>query len=198
MKRTILSLFAGFLLSGSVGSLADAQNTLTLTQPGGGLTSANAAAHAPPTSTETARTSEMPGMLAAHNEARARLGLPAMTWSADLAGKAAATTKIAATGSCSFNKAQKAGETENAGIFWASGLRRLGAGSSAQEISANYVVSRWSEGGGDYDIATGKCLTRSGNCEPFSRMVAPKAKTVGCARPICPTQTQIWACHYKE
>lgn len=198
MKRTILSLFAGFVLSSSAGSLADAQKMLPVAQPGGGVTSANAETSAPPIATETARTSEMPGMLAAHNQARARLGMPALTWSADLAGKAAATTKIAATGSCSFSKAQKAGETENAGIFWASGLRQLGAASSAQEISANYVVSRWSEGRSDYDTATGKCLTKSGNCEPFSRLVAPKAKTVGCARAICANQTQIWACHYKE
>jgi len=198
MKRTILSLLAGFVLTSSAGSLASAQKAPPVAQPGGGLTSASAEASAPPVATEIARTSEMPGMLAAQNEARALLGLPALTWSADLVGRAAATTKTAATGSCSFSKAQKAGGTDNAGIFWASGLRRLGAAVSAQDISANYVVSRWSEGRSDYDIATGKCLTKSGNCEPFSRMVAPKAKTVACARAICVNQTQIWACHYKE
>ena len=30
------------------------------------------------------------------------------------------------------------------------------------------------------------------------RMIAPKAKAVGCAKQICPNKTQIWACHYKE
>ncbi|MBK8838030.1 MAG: hypothetical protein IPO30_04835 [Hyphomonadaceae bacterium] len=198
MNRTIFSLLATLVLLGSPGDFALAQGSSARPPVGGGLTSAGATATAKPITKPISEPAEMSGMLAAQNEARARLGVPTLAWSPTLSVKAAETATAAAGGSCPVTAARRAGETDKASIFWAAGLRRVGGVMSAQDISPAYLVSRWREGSADYNIATGQCRSKSGNCEPFSRMVAPKAKTVGCARAICPNQTQVWACLYKE
>lgn len=197
MNRTIFSLLAMLVLLGSPGDFAVAQAPHG-PQAGGGLTSAGATAAAKPVTKPISEPAEMKGMLAAQNDARTRLGLSALTWSPDLTTKAAAVTKAATSGSCSTTMANTVGKAQNASIFWAAGLSRVGGRESAQVISPSYLISRWREGASAYDAATGKCRTKTGNCEQFSRMVAPNAKTVGCARTICPNQTQVWACLYSE
>lgn len=200
MSRTIFSGFAALVLLGSWGGhMALAQVGVNGVQASGGLTTAAGATASPnPTTKAASEPAELAGMLVAQNDARARLGVPALTWSPEMTAKATATAKAAAVGSCSFTTTQKVGKAQKASMFWAAGLRRLGSKTSLQDISATYLVSRWREGLADYDVATGQCRTKSGNCEPFSHMVAPKAKAVGCARVICPNQAQVWACQYSE
>lgn len=198
MNRTIFSLLAMLVLLGSSGGVAAAQRGPAKPPVGGGLTSAGATATAKSITTPISEPAEMSGMLAAQNDARTRMGVPTLTWSSALALKAATTATSAATGSCAVTTARKAGDTDKASIFWAAGLRRVGGVMSAQDISPSYLVSRWREGGTNYNVATGQCRTKGSDCDAFSRMVAPKARTVGCARAICPNQTQIWACLYKE
>lgn len=198
MNRTIFSLFAMLMLLGSPGDFAIAQALPHGPQAGGGITSAGATVTAKPVAKPISESADMTGMLAAQNDARTRLGVSALAWSPELATKAAAAAKAAATGSCSMSTAEKVGKAQNASIFWAAGLSRVGGNGAAQVISPSYLVSRWREGATAYDVSTGQCRTKSGNCEQFSRMVAPKAKGVGCARAICSNRTQVWACLYSE
>ncbi|MDP3495999.1 MAG: CAP domain-containing protein [Hyphomonadaceae bacterium] len=188
MNRTIFT-FAALVLLGFPGGTVVAQTSLHGSQASASATTAAEA---------TVEPAGMRGMLAAQNEARALANARPLTWSSELAVKATATLKAATIGSCPITAAEKAGKQANASIFWAPGLRRLGPETAIQDISPAYMVSRWRDGRTNYDVATRKCRTKGGACDAFSRMIAPKAKTVGCAKQICPNKTQIWACHYNE
>lgn len=136
----------------------------------------------------------MAGMLPAQNDARARLGLPSLNWSAALAARADATVKAIA-GACTQSAVYQAAKAGNASVYWKAPLRSVGGSPKSQEISASFMVSEWSVGRGDYDLATAICR-KSGICEQYARMVAPAAKAVGCAKVVCASQAQVWACHY--
>ena len=188
MNRKVFT-FAALVLLGITSGMAFAQT---------GLHGAQASAIATTSADASAEPAGMRGMVAAQNDARKKMGAPALAWSSELASKAAATVKAAATGSCPVTAAEKAGKANNAGIFWAPGLRRLGPDLAVQDISPGYLVSRWREGRTNYDTVARQCRSKGSDCEAYARMIAIKAKTVGCARQICPNKTQIWACHYTE
>lgn len=177
MNQTIFSIVTALVLLVSASGNAFAQARIQAHQ----VTSTTASTSSKPVAKPESEPVELAGMLAAHNETRATLGLSALEWSSELAKAAAATVKAGAIGSCGQSVAAKAAKANNASIFWAPPLRRLGQ-PTAQDILARYVVSRWNEAKGDQ----------------LSRMTAPKADTVGCARVLCPNQTQIWACKYGE
>jgi hypothetical protein len=137
-------------------------------------------------------------MLTAQNEARQRVGLPPLKWSPELTSRAEATAKAASNGTCSMSSAGRVAEAENANFYWAAAMRRFAGKDALQDISASYLVSRWREGRAEYDKTTGMCRTKSQSCEPYSRMVNPAARQVGCARMVCPSQAQVWICLYSE
>jgi hypothetical protein len=199
MSRTVIRLFAMLALLVSMDGLAAAQVVRFGSQVAGGWAGA-ATASSSPVAAPAAEPRDLAGMLAAQNDARARVGVAALTWSAELAEKAQATAKKTSTGSgaCTPSTVDRVGRAEKASMYWAPGLRRATGGDTVQEISATYLVSRWREGRNDYDMSNGLCRTNSNSCEPYSRMVAPKARKVGCARLLCPSQAQVWACHYSE
>lgn len=177
MNQTIFTTVMALLLLGSTSGNAHAQALIQSVQ----VTSTTASTSSKPVAKPESEPVELAGMLAAQNDTRARLGLPALKWSAELETAANATAETAAVGSCGQTGAEKAGKKGDASIFWAPGLRRLGQ-ATAQDIMAHYVVSRWSDGKSDQ----------------FTRMTAPKAKSVGCAKTLCPNRTQIWACKYDD
>jgi hypothetical protein len=201
MGRIVVSsgLVLGFL---ALAGAAAAQITLRGSQTATSLPAASSAATGPvrgstpavPPHNPDAEPKVMAGMLHAQNEARARLGLPALTWSGDLSAKAEAAAN-AAGGLCTQSAALKAGRTGNTSIFWSAPLRRLGGAGSAQDISPSYLVSEWSAGRTDYDLAATTCR-RSGTCDQYARMVAPAAKAVGCSKTVCESGAQVWACQY--
>ena len=138
------------------------------------------------------------GMLGAQNAARVRLGLPELTWSAELAARAGETVKIIATPqTCSKTGVIRGGETAGAAVYWSAGLRMFSGGNSQQEISSSFVVSEWLGASADYDKVTGQC-ERTGACQSFARLANPVARTVGCAKAVCDGQAQVWACHYGQ
>jgi hypothetical protein len=184
---------------------ATAQVSLRGPQTGSGLPLSSSASGAglrpPPTdpaplAASSGEPKNLTGMLAAQNDARKRVGLPALTWSADLASKAEATVRQAA-GQCSSTAVEKLSKAADASTYWAAPSRRIDGEGSAQDIRPSYLVSQWKEGGPDYDFATGKCR-ESGACEAYARMVAPAAKAVGCAKTTCNSQAQVWACLYSQ
>lgn len=140
----------------------------------------------------------MQGMIAAQNAARQRIGLPPLTWSSDLSAKAEATAAVAAANTnCSASSVTRAAAAEGVAVYWAAGLNRLGGTSGIQTILPSFLVSEWSAGRPDYDLARHTCR-RSGPCEQYARMVSPNAHQVGCARAICPSQAQVWVCRYDD
>ena len=54
------------------------------------------------------------------------------------------------------------------------------------------------EGRQAHDAANGECKDGASQCLAYARIVAPKNREIGCARLICPSQAQIWACHYRK
>ena len=139
----------------------------------------------------------MEGMLAAQNGARQRIGLPLLIWSSELAAKAEATASAAATVNCSTNTVARAAAAEGVAVYWAAGLNRLGGTASIQNITPPFLVSEWSDGRPDYDLARNQCR-RGGPCDQYARMVSPNARQVGCAKAICPSQAQVWICRYDD
>jgi hypothetical protein len=137
----------------------------------------------------------MSGMLAAQNGARRRLGIPALSWSTSLATKAETTAQVAAAGACSAASVGKVAAAEGVAVYWTAGLVRLGGASSPQTILPSFLVSEWSAGRAEFDLARGECR-RPGVCEQYARMVSASARSVGCARMICPSQAQVWICRY--
>jgi hypothetical protein len=137
------------------------------------------------------------GMLAAQNEARGRLNLSQLSWSADLAAKAAETAKVASGRTCNKTNASRVGETAGAAIYWAAPLRMFSGGDSAQEIGPSFLISEWLAGAADYDRQSGQCR-KVGACQSFARLASPEVRTVGCARNVCDSQAQVWACYYGQ
>jgi hypothetical protein len=202
MSRKVLRLLTALLMLGSLDGLATAQAPLFGSQVGGGLAGAGAVtapAQPGPSAAHSSEPGHLTGLLSAQNDVRVRAGLQALAWSGDLASRAEAVAKAAGKGTCAMSLAQRVGKAERASIYWAPGLRTsLGTG-APQDISMSYLVSRWREGQAGYDKESGQCRKGAGAyCEPYSRMVASKAKSVGCARAICPNQAQVWACLYSE
>lgn len=177
MNRAFFSGVTALAFLVSAGGNAFAQPLIQSVQ----VTSTTASTSSKPVAKPESEPAALTGMLAAQNETRARLGLPALKWSTELETAALGVAKAGAVGSCGQSGAEKAGKAKDASIFWAPGLRRLGQ-PTAQDILARYVVSRWSEG----------------KSEQLTRMTAPKVKTVGCAKVLCENQTQIWACKYDD
>lgn len=123
---------------------------------------------------------QMAGMLAAHNAIRARMALPALGWSAGLASEAETLLTTAGPKSCTYSAARKLG-SDTTSIYWAAPISQSDGQKTAQTLSPGFVVSEWRAVGAD-----------------SARLTAPKARLVGCARMICPTQAQLWACRYGE
>ncbi len=155
------------------------------------------AARPVPNITPASEPADLSGMLAAHNQARTRLGLKPLSWSAELADAARATARKASQGACSMASTTRFGRDLNVSLHWASAVRRFGGADAVQDISAGYVVTRWREGSAAYEAAGGKCPPGSSQCMAYARIAAPDNREIGCARLVCPSQAQIWTCHYR-
>lgn len=180
--------------------LAAAQVNLRGAQSSGGLPAASVATAPSKTGAGMAGTSEpksMNGMLAAHNDVRTRLNLSPLTWSGELMTQAEATAATAADTGCTQSTAAKAGSASGASMFWAPAIRRMDGAGIVQDIIPSYLVSQWKTGRSDYDAA-GLACRKSGACQEYARMVAPGSRAVGCAKLVCPSQAQVWACQYSD
>lgn len=142
---------------------------------------------------------EIAGMLAQQNAVRARLGLPLLSWSDELADKARAPFAEAHTSSCMAQTVDTTARDSQIAYFLAAPLRMIGSGPRAQVLTATSVVSEWSAGKSAMDPVTRACdrFKPGGRaCESYARMTFPAARKVGCAKMVCQTAAQIWACSY--
>ena len=190
MKKAILVALRAALAAVSLAGLAYAQdvaaNKRSSSSPGLALI------------TPDVEPATLTGMLAAQNQVRTRVGLEALTWSAELSASAAAAAEAAVEGACSMGSTARGLRGADVSLYWASAIRRFGGDDAAQEISPSYVVSRWNEGGSAYDPDALACRNSSTECAAYARIVAPAHQEVGCARMLCPSQAQVWICQYGE
>jgi pathogenesis-related protein 1 len=177
-------------------SSASAQS-VSLRQPAGAAAASAAGSQPPRNGAPVVEPASMEGMLAAQNAARQRIGLPPMTWSPELAAKAEASASAEAKGKCTINSAAKTAAAEGVAVYWSAGLRRVGGAAGVQSILPSFLVSEWSTGRLDYDLARYQCR-RDGPCDQYAKMASPGAKQVGCAMAICPSQAQVWICRYND
>jgi pathogenesis-related protein 1 len=119
-------------------------------------------------------------MLAAHNAVRARVGVPPLTWSVQLAATAQDwADHLVATGAFAHRPNNPYGEN----IYGISG----GTASAAQ------VVSAWAAEASNYDLRSNSCAT--GMCGHYTQIVWQATQQVGCAV-ARGAQREIWVCNY--
>lgn len=118
-------------------------------------------------------------MLAAHNAVRARLHIPPLTWSAEIAGQAQAwADRLLAERRFAHRPRSPYGEN----LFEISGAL----------ASPSQVVADWGSEAGAYDYASNKCL---GVCGHYTQLVWAATKKVGCG--VARNRRQeIWVCDY--
>lgn len=126
------------------------------------------------------------GIVAAHNAARAEVGVEPLTWSTAAAEVAA---KYAAKCIWGHN-ADRGDYGEN--LFAATGA-----------ATASGVVESWVDEKADYDAETGECA--SGKvCGHYTQVVWSRTTAVGCAKQACSENSpfgssqswEIWVCNY--
>jgi Cysteine-rich secretory protein family len=192
MKRGIYGWLLGAALLASAAGFASAQILLPGAQSG-----SPAAANAvhPPVAKPEVEPKTLAGLTTALNDARRRTGLPELAWSDALVTKAMETTKQTAA-SCSLNTASRIAREREAAVFWAAALPRMDGAGGVQEISPGYIVGEWRSARAEIDRASGKCRDKSAACEAWRLLSAPEVRKVGCTRTICPSNAQVWACHF--
>ena len=118
-------------------------------------------------------------MLDAHNAIRARVGVPPLVWSDQLAQVAQDwADHLIATGALSHRPNNRYGEN----IYAISG----GHAAPAE------VVDLWAKEARGYDIRSNTC---SGVCGHYTQIVWAKTRTVGCAVAI-DRRREVWVCNY--
>jgi pathogenesis-related protein 1 len=118
-------------------------------------------------------------MLDAHNAVRARVGVPPLVWSPQLAAVAQGwADTLTATHRFAHSPNNRYGEN----LYAISG----GAASSAQ------VVGAWADEARGFDIRTDRC---AGVCGHYTQIVWRTTRAVGCAV-ASDAYRQVWVCEY--
>jgi uncharacterized protein YkwD len=117
-------------------------------------------------------------IVTAHNEIRAEVGIPPLSWSAPLAKVAQRWANKLARGGCRLDHStSRYGEN-------------LFAASSA--VSPEHVVQKWASERKDYNHARNTCR---GVCGHYTQIVWANSRSLGCASASCGS-TVVWVCNY--
>jgi len=140
----------------------------------------------------------MQGMLAAHNQLRATLGLAPLLWSGQMQAYAQQWAgHLAQTGCRIQHRSHAHADPLNAGenLYWASPLSWSDGRTEVQAISPAAVAQDWASEAAAYALASNAC--RPGvECGHYTQMVWRATTEVGCGMAVCPDQGQIWVCNY--
>jgi pathogenesis-related protein 1 len=141
----------------------------------------------------------MQGMLEAHNQTRAAVGVAPLVWSSQMSQYAQQWAEHLSTqNNCQMQHRSAAGANtlpvgEN--IYWASPVRWSDGRTEVQTIAPSQVALDWASEKADYSYASNTC--RSGaQCGHYTQMVWRTTAEVGCGMSICPDKGQIWVCNY--
>lgn len=136
-------------------------------------------------------------MLAAHNQWRAEVGVPALRYSAVLEASAQAwADQLKQTNQCRMRHSQTEGRYgEN--LYWSSALRWSDGRRETAQVSPAQVVGGWGSEKRDYSYDSNSC--RPGKvCGHYTQLVWRSSTEVGCARAVCAdSQDQVWVCQYQ-
>ncbi|MGI0489674.1 CAP domain-containing protein [Pantanalinema rosaneae CENA516] len=120
-------------------------------------------------------------MLNAHNEWRQRVGVPALTWSPQLASYAQEWAEKLLREN-RFEHRQNSSYGENLASAW------------GQQLSPDRVVRMWGEEVNDYDYATNSCQPGK-MCGHYTQIVWRTTQQVGCGM-ARGNGKEIWVCNY--
>lgn len=143
--------------------------------------------------------SAMQGMLAAHNQVRAAVGIIPLTWSSHISIYAQEWANYLATHKqCTMQHRSGAGADylkvgEN--LFWASPEKWSDGRTEIQAITPSQVAFAWANEQADYYYASNTCDLGK-QCGHYTQMVWANSLEVGCGMAICPDKGQIWVCNY--
>lgn len=129
-------------------------------------------------------TGALAGMTTAHNDLRATVGTPALTWSNDLGRWAQAWANQLAANGCQLahrpSNADKYGEN----LYWGSGGPKTAAA----------VAAVWAAEKASYDHASNSCA-QGQICGHYTQMIWSSTRYVGCGRATC-NGGEVWVCNY--
>ncbi len=136
-------------------------------------------------------------MVAAHDEARARDGVAGVVWSDELARHAQEwADRLRDNRACGFEHrptqgafARKYGEN----LYRIGALRWSNGSTEPMSVAPAEVVEKWYAEKQYYDYASNRC---SGVCGHYTQVVWATSTNIGCARAVCPDDSQIWVCNY--
>lgn len=119
-------------------------------------------------------------MLAAHNQVRARLGVPPLAWSRKLAGSAQEWANFLLNQQDIFHRERP---------MYGENLYRIDGGT----VTPGQAVQAWASEAKYYDRRTNSC--RGGRCGHYTQIVWRDTKAVGCAV-ARKSGTEVWVCEY--
>ena len=129
-------------------------------------------------------------ILRAHNQWRAEVGVPPLTYSTELAQSSLAWARhLQKTNQCNMRHSKgKVGEN----LFWASAW----SDGRVQDIAAKTVVDSWGNEKQDYSYSNNRCASGK-MCGHYTQVVWKTSTMVGCGAAICDdNHHQVWVCQY--
>lgn len=136
-------------------------------------------------------------MIQTQNAYRTEAGRKPLIWSQPLADEAEKMVSEISESSCSAWGAGQVTSGRLASFYWAPAVRGIGGSSSAQDLSARYIVSEIVDAGGDYVLSEGYCSRDTPACRAYAFMIHPASRRVGCDYTICNSNAQVWVCRYE-
>lgn len=174
---------AGLLLACCLAACIPAAGTGSRTvppQPRGTGTGDGTAAPPPPSPAADGGSVDPAAMLAAHNQWRAKTGVPDLVWSPKLAAAAQSWADRLAGADCWL---------KHSGSSYGENLYT----DKAPGISPQTVVDAWGREIRFYNYADNSC---SSVCGHYTQVVWRNSKELGCARAVCGDGAEIWVCNY--
>jgi pathogenesis-related protein 1 len=128
---------------------------------------------------------------AAHNTLRARIGIPSLKWSGQLADSALKWANHLAGTSC---RLMQSGSGYGENLYWASPTTSSNGTKKVQNIAEQKVVNTWADEAKGYNYASNSC--RGGACGNYTQVIWKDTREVGCGMALCNDNAQIWVCNY--
>ncbi len=132
------------------------------------------------------------GTVSTHNKWRTAVGVPAISWSSEVADNAQSWANyLKANNGCSMIHSSSGYRTKN-GVYWGENL----AWSSSDYLTPGQVVDLWGNEISDYDYAGNTCAAGE-QCGHYTQVVWNSSTEVGCGKATCNNGNTIWVCQYK-